>query len=107
VRCRVRCRRHGCTLGSCVGEWGLEELADDVELIVSELVTNGYQAAGGSPTVGGKDDGYQGRLQRGCGSNPTGVVSLFSCGMEVIRCPSGRSRNRIGSAGADCCWWRP
>src|SRR6266567_5177115 len=30
-----------------VGEWGLEGLADDVELIVSELVTNGVQAAGG------------------------------------------------------------
>jgi anti-sigma regulatory factor (Ser/Thr protein kinase) len=30
-----------------VGEWGLGELAETVELIVSELVTNGVQAAEG------------------------------------------------------------
>jgi anti-sigma regulatory factor (Ser/Thr protein kinase) len=43
-----------------VGEWGLEELADAVELIVSELVTNGIQAAEGLI-----DSWWQGRWMPG------------------------------------------
>jgi anti-sigma regulatory factor (Ser/Thr protein kinase) len=39
-----------------VGEWGLGELADTLELIVSELVTNGIQAAKGLT-----DSWWQGR----------------------------------------------
>lgn len=35
-----------------VAEWGRPELADTVELVVSELVTNAIQAAGQSPGSG-------------------------------------------------------
>jgi hypothetical protein len=43
-----------------VGEWGLEEFADTVELIVSELVTNAVQASEGL-----LDSRWQGRLVPG------------------------------------------
>jgi anti-sigma regulatory factor (Ser/Thr protein kinase) len=35
-----------------VAEWGLRDLADTVELVVSELVTNAVQAAGPSRDIG-------------------------------------------------------
>jgi anti-sigma regulatory factor (Ser/Thr protein kinase) len=45
--CRSRCPAPGCMPGTCCGEWGLNGLASDSELLVSELVTNAVKATAG------------------------------------------------------------
>lgn len=73
-------------------EWKLDDLADPVELIVSELVTNGLQAS-----TGMAESQYQGRWQPGarrcaCRCARTAGASWCRCGTPTIRRQNAKCR---------------
>jgi hypothetical protein len=89
-----------------VWEWDLEALAEMIELIVSELVTNGVPASAGilgSQYRGRWADGFRQFVR--CSAR-TGGTSWFTSGMAMTGSQHTRTWTRERPVDAGFCWSR-